>query len=110
VEPHERHTPQLYLSTLKEGLNYIFRIHPRLRMEPYAEAGKKEYILMVTITVKIEDSKAALLRKKAEKYGLLLDQFITASIEDLITQPEPEFEAAMRKVLAKNKELYERLS
>ena len=65
---------------------------------------------MAIITVNIEDSKAALLREKAEKYGLLLDQFVTASIEDLIAQPEPEFEAAMRKVLSKNKELYKRLS
>lgn len=36
---------------------------------------------MVTITVKIEDSKAAILREKAKKYGLLPDQFVTASIE-----------------------------
>ncbi len=65
---------------------------------------------MVTITVEMEESKAALLREKAKKYGLLPDQFVSVSIEDLISQPEPEFEAAMRKVLSKNKELYERLS
>ncbi len=65
---------------------------------------------MVTITVEIEESKAALLREKAKKYGLLPDQFVSVSIEDLISQPEPEFEAAMQKVLSKNKELYERLS
>ena len=45
---------------------------------------------MAKITVDIEDSKAALLREKAEKYGLLPDQFVT--------------------VLSKNKELYKRLS
>jgi hypothetical protein len=65
---------------------------------------------MAIITVEIEDSKAELLREKAKKYGLLPDQFVTASIEDLIAQPEPEFEAAMRKVLSKNKQLYKRLS
>lgn len=65
---------------------------------------------MATITVEIEDSKAALLREKAKKYGLLPDQLVTASIEDLLSQPEPEFEAAMRKVLAKNKDLYKRLA
>ena len=52
---------------------------------------------MARITVEIDDSKAALLRKKAEKFGILPDQFVTASIEDLIGQPEPEFEDAMRK-------------
>ena len=49
-------------------------------------------------------------QKKAEKFGILPDQFVTASIEDLIGQPEPAFEEAMRKVMLKNKELYKRLA
>jgi hypothetical protein len=65
---------------------------------------------MARITVEIDDSKAAILKKKAEKFDLLPDQFVTASIEDLISQPEPDFEAAMRRVLSKNKELYKRLA
>ena len=65
---------------------------------------------MARITVEIDDSKAALLREKAEKFGILPDQFVTASIEDLISQPEPEFEDAMKKVISKNKELYKRLA
>ena len=65
---------------------------------------------MTTITVQLDDSKAALLKERAEKYGLSPDQFVTASIEDLLAQPEPEFEAAVRRVLSKNKELYGRLA
>ena len=65
---------------------------------------------MTTIKVQLEDSKAALLQEKAERYGLLLDQFVTASIEDLIAQPEPEFDAAAHRVLSKNKKLHERLT
>ncbi len=65
---------------------------------------------MVTITVEIEDSKAAIIREKARKFGLSPDQFLIASIDDIISQPEPEFETVMRKVLHKNKELYKRLS
>ena len=65
---------------------------------------------MAIITVEIEDSKVALLRKKAEKFGLLPDQLVAASLEDLIAQPEPEFETAMNRVLSKNKELYGRLA
>ena len=65
---------------------------------------------MTTITVQLDDTKAALLQEKAEKYGISLDEFVTASIEDLLAQPEPEFEAAMHKVLSKNKELYKRLA
>lgn len=65
---------------------------------------------MTTITVELDDSKAALLREKANKYGLQLDQFVTASIEDIVTQPEQEFEKAAQRVLSKNKDLYKRLA
>jgi len=65
---------------------------------------------MARITVEIEDSKAIILKQKADKFGLLPDQFVTATIEDLIAQPERDFEAAMHRVLSKNKELYDRLA
>jgi hypothetical protein len=65
---------------------------------------------MTKIIVEIDDNKAALLADKAKKYGLLPEQFVSASIEDLISQPDPDLEAAIRKVLSKNQELYERLA
>ena len=65
---------------------------------------------MVRITVEIDDNKAAALKEKARKFGLLPDQLVTASIEDLISQPDSEFESTMRRVLLKNRELYERLA
>jgi len=65
---------------------------------------------MTIITVEIDDNKAAILENKAKKFGLLPEQFVSASIEDLISQPEPDLEAAIRKVLSKNQELYERLA
>ena len=67
-------------------------------------------IIMMRITVEIDDSKALLLQEKAKKFGILPDQFVTASIEDLLGQPEPAFEDAMRKVISKNKALYKRLA
>ncbi len=71
---------------------------------------KVKVVIMETITVKLDDSKAALLREKAKKFGLLPDQFVTVSIEDLIARPEPDFEEAMKKVLSRNEELYKRLA
>ena len=65
---------------------------------------------MARIIVEIDDSKAAILREKAKRFGLLPDQLVTASIEGLISQPEPDFDEAMRKVMNKNKELYKRLA
>jgi len=65
---------------------------------------------MKQITIQIDDEKASLLREKAMRYGLRPEQFITASIEDLIGQPDPDFDQAAKRVLEKNKELYNRLS
>jgi len=65
---------------------------------------------MTKIIVDIDDHKAAIPKDKAKKFGLLPEQFVTASIEDLISQPDPDLQAAMRKVLPKNQELYERLA
>ena len=65
---------------------------------------------MARIIVEIADNKAAILEDKARKFGLLPEQFVTASIEDLISQPDPDLEAVMRRVLSKNQELYERLA
>lgn len=65
---------------------------------------------MTTITVQIEEAKAQLLREKAKRYGLNPEQLLTASLEDLIGQPDNDFDEAARRVLSKNKELYRRLA
>jgi len=65
---------------------------------------------MTKITLQLDDAKADLLRRKAKEFGLSPNQFVAASIEDLLAQPEPDFEAAARRILSKNKELYKRLA
>ena len=65
---------------------------------------------MARIIFEIDDSKAAILKEKAKRFGLLPDQLVSAFIEDLISQLEPDFNEAMHKVMNKNKELYKRLA
>lgn len=65
---------------------------------------------MTRITVEIDDSKATILKEKTKKFGLHPEQFVLATIEDLIGQPEADFRAMMKRVLAKNRELNERLA
>jgi len=62
------------------------------------------------ITIENDESKAALLREKAKKFGFLPEQFVLATIEALIRQPKPDFKAAMERVLSKNRELYRRIA
>ena len=71
---------------------------------------EQEIINMTNITVQLEEAKAEALRKKAERFGLNLEQLLVASIEDLIGQPDTDFEEAARRVLSKNQELYRRLA
>jgi hypothetical protein len=65
---------------------------------------------MTTITVQIEDKQADALRKKADRFGLGPEQFLKASVEDLIGQPDADFDKVANRVLAKNQELYKRLA
>lgn len=65
---------------------------------------------MTTITVQLEDIKAEALFEKARRYGLRAEQFLMATVDSLIGQPDADFDTAARRVLAKNAELYQRLA
>ena len=65
---------------------------------------------MTTLTVTIDDKKAATLKNKADQYGLQLEDLLAASIENLLLHHEPDFERAMKHVLVKNRELYRKLA
>ena len=53
---------------------------------------KKLEIEMTNITVQIEDATAEALREKANRFGLKPEQFLTASVESLVGQPDPDFD------------------
>jgi hypothetical protein len=65
---------------------------------------------MTSITVQLEDLKAEALRERAKRYGLKPEQFLMASVDDLVGQPDSDFDEAAGRVLSKNKELYRRLA
>lgn len=65
---------------------------------------------MTTMTLQIDDTKAAALRQKAQRVGLSPEQLVAASLDDLIAQPDADFDEAARRVLSKNRELYRRLA
>jgi hypothetical protein len=58
----------------------------------------------------IDERKAAILEGKAKHYGLPPEALLLESIDNLITQPKPDFEQAMKHVHVKNLELYIRLA
>jgi len=65
---------------------------------------------MTTLTIQIDDGKVEALREKAARLGVAPEQLITASVDDLIAQPDQDFDEAAERVLSKNKELYNSFS
>jgi hypothetical protein len=66
--------------------------------------------MMTTMTLQIEDSKADALRRKARRVGLEAEQLLAVSVDDLIGQPDADFDEAVKRLLSKNRELYRRLA
>ena len=65
---------------------------------------------MVTINIDIDDNKARLLEKKAEEFGLSLNDLISATFNDLISKPDDNFTKAVDYIINKNKKLYKKLA
>jgi hypothetical protein len=62
------------------------------------------------MTVTLSDVKIAKLRTLAGRLGISPEDLLQMSIEDLIADQDKTYEAAKKRVLKKNKELYRRLS
>ena len=65
---------------------------------------------MTNLTVRISDDRFARLKEVAGRLQITPEELVAASIEDLLTQPEDSFQAALEHVLKKNAELYRRLA
>ena len=65
---------------------------------------------MMTMTLQLDDAKADALRQKAQRVGLDPEQFLRASVYDLIAQPDADFDQAAKRILSKNRDLYRRLA
>jgi glutamyl-tRNA reductase len=64
---------------------------------------------MKTLEIQVPDDVASKIERAAEEKGVSLDELVRLSLEEKLARDE-QFEDAARLVLAKNAELYERLS
>lgn len=51
-----------------------------------------------------------LLRERAVRYSVRLEDLVRIGIEDIMSRPEKEFSEALQFVLHKNAEIYRRLA
>ena len=64
---------------------------------------------MRTVKVDLPDETAARVEDVARHQGISLEDLIRASVEEKLAR-DAEFDAAAKRVLSKNAELYDRLS
>jgi hypothetical protein len=65
---------------------------------------------MSTITIDLPKEHLVKLNEMARQLGIVPEELVRVSIEELLTRPEPGFEQAVDYVLTKNAELYRRLA
>lgn len=65
---------------------------------------------MNKLTLVLQDETAAQLKRLAERLGTPVESLATASVRDLVSRPDEQFAEVVRRVLAKNRELYRRLA
>jgi hypothetical protein len=65
--------------------------------------------MVKTLKVHVPDDVASELERAARERGVTVDELVRSSVEEKLTR-DAEFKDAARKVLAKNAELYKRLS
>ena len=64
----------------------------------------------MTLTLDLSDEQAQRLEQRACELGVDVRELAKAAVTDLLSRPTDDFERAANYVLAKNRELYERLS
>ena len=69
-----------------------------------------EAVHMSQITIELTDGRMQQLRDLAQAMQLAPEDLLRLSVEDLLGQPAEDLQSAIAQVLAKNRELYKRLS
>ena len=65
---------------------------------------------MSTLTINLSDDRLRALKKLSTRLNISPEELVRLSIEDILTRPEETFQSAMKYVLEKNDELYQRLA
>jgi hypothetical protein len=76
----------------------------------YLEVHLRLEVAMTTITIALPDDRLLKLKEMANRFGVVPEELVRVSIEELLTRPEEAFERAVDYVFKKNAELYRRLA
>ena len=62
------------------------------------------------VSIELSFADAERLRKEAGRLGVTAERLAQAAVSDLLAREHDDFEAAARRVVEKNRELYRRLA
>jgi len=65
---------------------------------------------VTVVNIPLTEEQLAKLREKARRLQVPPEALLVATLEDLLSRPNEEFQRAMEYVLEKNAELYRRLA
>ena len=68
------------------------------------------YSTPMKVTIDLSQAQGERLRREAERLGLTPEDLARAAVADLLATRDDDFEAAAKRVLQKNQELYRRLA
>lgn len=68
------------------------------------------YSTYMKVTIDLSPAQAERLRQEAERLGLTPEDLARAAVANLLATRDDDFEAAAKRVLQKNQELYRRLA
>jgi hypothetical protein len=68
------------------------------------------YSTRMKVTIDLSPAQAERLRQEAERLGVRPEDLARAAVADLLAARDDDFEAAAKRVLQKNQELYRRLA
>jgi len=62
------------------------------------------------LAIELPPAQADKLRAEAQRLGLSPEDLARAALSDMLSTPDPEFQAVARRVINKNQDLYKRLA
>jgi len=65
---------------------------------------------MTTFTITLPDERVKKLQELADRFRIAPEDLVRVSLEELLTRPMDDFQAALERVLVKNAYLYKRLA
>ncbi len=65
---------------------------------------------MSQLIIRLPDERLTELKEKAARLGVAPEDLVRVSVQELLDRPDEAFQQAVKYVLAKNQELYQRLA